>query len=87
MMITLGEANRLGHYTVTAEDGRDLYVQIDWDFPSLAGTFGWSPCHADTDGTIDCPVCGRTAMDLIADAVAYLDSHWGESVEDPGYFE
>lgn len=38
--ITL-EQGDFGTYLIVAEDGRDLLVQIDYDFPGLAQTFGW----------------------------------------------
>ena len=80
-------------------DGRSVLVQTDWDFPSVAGSFGWSPnfvqvcdepgryCdHDGTDGTVDCS-CGVTAGDFISAARGWLDDHDGATVEDPGYFE
>lgn len=58
--------------------------QTDWDFPGLASTFGWAPCHSSTDGTIDCPECGKTAGSMIQEAREWLDDG-PEPVEDPGY--
>ncbi|KKL91509.1 hypothetical protein LCGC14_1893990 [marine sediment metagenome] len=26
-------------------DGRTILIQTDWDYPGVAGTFGWSPAH------------------------------------------
>lgn len=45
--------------------------------------------HTETDGTIDCPECGRSAVEFISEAAASLDDcvATGEVVEDPGYFE
>lgn len=28
-------------YKVIAEDGRDMLIQTDWDYPSIASIFGW----------------------------------------------
>lgn len=36
--------DRFGNYTLTAEDGRDRYFQLDYDFPGLASHIGWEPC-------------------------------------------
>lgn len=83
MNITL-ESGDFGTYLLVADDGAEVLVQTDWDFPGVASTFGWCPCHCGTtDGTVDCP--HNTASEMIA-AAAYLDDHVGESVEDPGYF-
>lgn len=75
-----------GCVLIENDDGRSLLIQTDWDWPGIASTFGWSPCHDRTDGTVDCPECGRTAFSLIQEARQWLDEHDGESVEDPGYF-
>lgn len=82
---------------IVAEDGRDLLIQTDWDFPGVASTFGWSPAsvqkpgrdcdHSQTDGTIDCPACGLEAGDFISNARQWIDDHDGASVDDPGYFD
>lgn len=91
------------YLVVNEETGEDILVQTDWDYPGTASTFGWVPkktpmkgpgtkgakwCdHDSTDGTIDCPVCGRTAHDFINEAMEYLDAHIGDTVgDDPGYF-
>lgn len=73
-------------------DGRDLLIQTDWDYPGFASTFGWSPCvgcdcrcEGTTDGTVDCDK--RTAGDMIQEAYEYLLEHEGEWVDDPGYFD
>lgn len=72
---------------VNLDTDEDILVQTDWDYPGLAMTFGWSPCHGETDGTVKCPVCGMSADTLIADAGIYLDDHIGDVVDDPGYFD
>ena len=74
-----------GSFLLVADDGRDLLVQTDWDFPGLASTFGWPPCWCGfTDGTVDC--AHRAAGEMIAEARSYLDEHLGFKVDDPGYF-
>lgn len=84
---------------IVAEDGRDMLVQTDWDWPGIARTFGWNmadvqvppnpdPCeHSHTDGTIDCPECGCKAGIFIAAARQWLDDNDGATAEDPGYFD
>lgn len=83
-MITL-ESGQFGNYIIKNDDGQTVLVQIDWDYPGAANTFGWSPCDCGlTDGTVDCE--HRTVVDMIADAQQYLDDHIGDTIEDPGYF-
>ena len=60
-------------------DERTVLIQLDWDYPSLASTFGWQP-----DGTIDCS--HKTASEHIREAFTFLRSHEGEEAEDSGYF-
>ena len=84
---------------IVAEDGRSILVQTDWDYPSVAQSFGWSlrnvqrcpycgGCdHSSTDGTVDCPECGVTAGAFIAAAGEWLRDNDGTTAEDPGYFE
>lgn len=69
------------------DESRTVLVQLDYDYPGLASTFGWQPCHSTTDGTIDCPECGKPAGEMISEAADYLDEHSGEIVDDPGYFD
>lgn len=61
-----------------------VLFQTDWDFPGLARDLGWKckvgreRCrHAGTDGTVDCPDCGRKAGEFIAAAAAWLDARVG----------
>lgn len=98
VVITLGRANGLP--LIIADDGRDILVQTDWDYPGVASSFGWSvrsvrptlahapaDCeHIGTDGTVGCETCGLTPSQFIADASAYLDDNIGRTAEDPGYF-
>jgi len=84
MTITVQQGD-FGTYLLIAEDGRDLLIQTDFDYPGIASAFGWSPCRCGaTDGTVDCP--HKTVGRMIAEAQEYLDDHIGESVHDPGYF-
>lgn len=73
-------------YLLTAEDGRTVPVQMDWDFPGTASNLGFVPCECgDTDGTVDC--AHKTASQMISEAAAFLDEHEGEEFDDPGYFD
>ena len=44
------------------KDGKDTFIQTDYDYPALARDFGWNmqgrgKCrHNGTDGTVDCPL-------------------------------
>lgn len=83
---------------IVADDGRTVLVQTDWDYPSVAQSFGWSlrevqqpecaePCdHDSTDGTVDCG-CGVTATEFISAAREWLEDNDGVAVDDPGYFD
>jgi hypothetical protein len=50
MKITL-ENGDCGCYLIVAEDGRDILIQSDWDYPGIASTFGWVPCAGSLTGT------------------------------------
>lgn len=82
---------------IVAEDGRDILVQTDWDWPGVASTFGWSladcqwtnadKCeHSGTDGTIPCPQCAMTVSIFLKSARDWMDDNDGAEAEDPGYF-
>jgi len=66
----------------TRETGHEsALIQTDWDFPSLARSLGWSMrargercTHRSTDGTVNCPDCGRTASYFSARAGEWLDA-------------
>jgi hypothetical protein len=85
MNVTLSRG-QFGTYELVAEDGQDLLVQTDWDYPGIASNLGFVPCKCGkTDGTIDCE--HKTASQMISEAAAFLDEHDGEVFEDPGYFQ
>jgi len=74
-----------GCYEITSNTGESIFIQTDWDRPGLASNFGWAACGCgETDGTVDCP--HKTATEMIESATDWLDSHDGESFDDPGYF-
>lgn len=78
-------ADKYGNYTLTNENGKNIYYQTDWDFPALAQMFGYVPCNeCGTDGTIDCE--HKTATQMIREAQEFLDDEpYGEI--DPELFE
>ncbi len=91
-MITLLDGDFGWDYLLANDDGQEVLIQSDWDYPGTAMTFGWSPCarcrrtcKGASDGTLDCP--RRSAFEHIMDAQAWLDRHIGTRVSDPGYFD
>ncbi len=85
-MLIMLQSGGFGTYLLFAEDGQQLLIQTDWDFPGIATAFGWRPCPCGhTDGTVNC--AHKTVSQMIAEAQQFLDGHIGESVADPGYFE
>jgi hypothetical protein len=93
-----------GAVKLVADDGRSVWFQQDWDWPSVAMDFGWStnhkprrstlefnkedlPCNGsrETDGTVKCPVCGKSASSFIYEARQFLDDADGQACENPGY--
>jgi hypothetical protein len=74
-------------YILKADNGKEVYCQTDWDYPSIAGNFGFVPCEhgCGTDGTINCS--HHTAGEMINAAHEFLDDHINDDFEDPGYFE
>lgn len=74
-------------YTLAHADGREIKVNTDWQFPSIASLAGWSPClrcrrvcQDESDGTIDC--VRRSAFEHILDAAAYLENNIGRRIRD-----
>jgi len=54
-----------------------VLIQTDWDFPAVATRMGWEVCcgEGSTDGTIDCPDCGKTASEMITGAYNFIKEH------------
>jgi hypothetical protein len=71
----------------TRRNADTVLFQADWDRPALASLYGWIPCCGTrhTDGTVDCPDCGATVGELLADAADYLDNHLGDILPDTTY--
>ena len=81
--------DRMGNYTLedTDDESRSAYFQTDWDYPCLANNLVdidiendevksvWSPPSNETDGTITCPVTGKSAMEMITEAGNALDDY------------
>ena len=77
-----------GGYLVKDETtDKDVYIQVDYDFPGLATSFGWN-------GKL-LPKTKLRAVNIkddeliaaeIYSAIQYLDANEGKVVEDPGYF-
>ena len=79
------KVDKNGNWNTRDEDNTVL-VQTDWDYPSIASSFGFVPCECgDTDGTIDCS--HKTASEMIIAAAEFLDDNLGKIIEDPGYFD
>lgn len=54
---------------IVAEDGRDILVQSDWDYPGFASTFGWSVRNVQK-----CLHCGKIlTVDYSANMFACAD--------------
>lgn len=87
----LCQVDDTGNWDTRDEDTTRL-IDTDWDYPGIASVFGWNiaddDCeHEGTDGTVDCPSCGKTAGEFISEASDYLDANLGTIVDDPGYFD
>ena len=68
-------------YLIVHDDGRDVLIQTDWDYPGVARTFGWS-------GRVPKRLSkgANEASAEIRAAQEWLDGHIGARAEDPGYF-
>jgi predicted RNA-binding Zn-ribbon protein involved in translation (DUF1610 family) len=53
-MITLCEGDFGFTFLVVNDDGRDILIQTDWDYPGTANTFGWSTAVVQK-----CGDCGK----------------------------
>lgn len=82
----LGPVNKRLAAKMKRETGEETVLfQTDYDFPGLARNLGWrgnigrERCeHRGTDGTVNCPDCGKTAGDFIQAAQTWLDNHCGQ---------
>lgn len=85
-MIKLEEGPAGSYIVRDVETGDSILFQTDFEWPSLAITFGWP------DGEEYAPFEGPfgeffiRGAEAIAAAVEYLDAHLGDEVEDVGYF-
>lgn len=75
------------HFTIEHADGRTVLIQVDYDYPGVASRMGWpfkgADCdHSSTDGTVDCPDCGKSATDFITEAADWIADHAGEEFPD-----
>jgi len=86
MKVTLTRPHT-GCFELVASDGQTLFIQSDWDYPSIASNFGFVPCDRcnATDGTVNCK--HRTASEMISAAYDFLVEHQDQTFDDPGYFE
>lgn len=73
-----------GYLVKDIDTGRDILIQVDYDFPSLAETFGWNGKITRKDLKIS---RGDKLGAEIYRAIQYLDDNEGKIVEDPGYFD
>lgn len=55
-------------------------IQCDYDYPATVKSLGYGlrrrgeKCaHRSTDGTVDCPDCGKTASQFIFESAQILD--------------
>ena len=81
------ECNQFGHYLVTDDHGHELYIQIDYDFPALAETFGWNGKLVSKSKlrVVNIKDNDKAGAEIYS-AIVWLDDHEGKVVEDPGYF-
>lgn len=67
-------------FVIETENGESRLIQSDWEFPSAAIAFGWSPCFCGyTDGTVDCN--HKTTIQMIWEAFDFLDQNVGKIVQ------
>ncbi len=86
-MVTLS-TEQYGCFLLTNnDDGREVFIQTESDFPGIAVNLGFVPCRDcdSTDGTIDCK--HKSAARMISEAANFLKNRDGEEFDDPGYFD
>jgi len=68
-----------------------VLIQTDWDFPPVAQRMGFTLksdhelCKencCETDGTVNCNICGKSCSDFISEAYDYINDHEGETFEE-----
>jgi len=66
-----------GQYVVKGQ-----YIGTDYDYPYAARLLGYGLrrrgercAHRGTDGTIDCPDCGKTVSQFLTESADILDRH------------
>lgn len=52
-MITLESGSFGWDYVIAHDDGREVLIQSDWDYPGTARTFGWDGDDADLEGAAE----------------------------------
>ena len=52
---------------IVAEDGRSILVQTDWDYPSVAQSFGWGLRNVQR-----CPECGACDVQSTPDEIRHV---------------
>ena len=81
-MIRLDDGNFGWDYIlVDTVTGITEYYQNDWDYPYIAGMFGWVPCDdcGETDGTVSCK--HKSVSVMIEEAHDFINDHIGTEVE------
>lgn len=75
-----GEEDDLESYRYGGYSSRGRYYQSDWDTLYLARDRGFLPSrsyescrHDKTDGSVDCPDCGKTVSAFIDECTHFLD--------------
>ena len=68
---------------IIGDNGRSVLVQTDWDYPGVAGSFGWSLIQVQR-----CPDCGGIADGPVPNHgdlahCPHCDHAWGEREEGP----
>jgi len=83
-------------FRIVSDSGADHLVQGESGRVGIASDFGYRlrgpfgcKCSEHTDGSEDCPECGKAAADFAGEASDYLRALCGTGIraEDAGYFE
>jgi hypothetical protein len=73
-MIRLENGDFGTYRIVNVDTGEDILFQIDYEYINLAEHFGYVADYS------------RNTIELIEDAIDFLDDNIGKEVEDIGYF-